>query len=165
MNPSQKLFDILKANGADFFLSVPCKLLGEFIDMLEEADDVIYTPVTREEEGIGICAGAHLAGKQPVILMQNSGLGNSVNAICSLLNYYEIPVIFVVSHRGGVEEKIDAQKPMGGITKELVKLTGMALYDLEKEADLAGLPEFIKTKIEEKQSMVILSQPSYWRGE
>ena len=56
--------------------------------MLEVDSTLIYTPVAREEEGIGLACGAYFAGRNPAVVMQNSGFGNSTNAILSLLNYY-----------------------------------------------------------------------------
>ena len=52
-----------------------------------------HVPVTREEEGVGIAAGAALAGGKPLLLMQNSGLGNCVNALASLTGLYELPLV------------------------------------------------------------------------
>ena len=81
--PEDALYAGLKEKRLDFFVSVPCKLLAKLISLIETDPGIIYTPVSREEEGIGIMAGAFLAGKRPAILMQNSGLGNCINAICS----------------------------------------------------------------------------------
>ncbi|MBL8503344.1 MAG: hypothetical protein JNL78_07885, partial [Rhodocyclaceae bacterium] len=96
MTPTDRLYETLKSTGLDFFVSVPCKLLGELIDRLAADASIVYTPVSREEEGMGLACGAHLAGRRPAVVMQNSGFGNSVNAVLSLLNYYKVPVVFVV---------------------------------------------------------------------
>ena len=88
MKISKKIIDNLKKGGVDFYLSVPCKLLANMIDILENDKDVYYSAVPREEEGLGICAGAYLGNKFPCIMMQNTGIGNSVNAIVSLLQLY-----------------------------------------------------------------------------
>ena len=58
MKISKKIIDNLKKGGVDFYLSVPCKLLANMIDILEKDKDVYYSAVPREEEGMGICAGA-----------------------------------------------------------------------------------------------------------
>jgi sulfopyruvate decarboxylase subunit alpha len=50
--------------------------------------DVRATPATREEEAVGIAAGLYLGGARPTVMMQSSGLGNSLNAIASLLVPY-----------------------------------------------------------------------------
>lgn len=166
MTPSQQLYAKLRENGIDFFVSVPCRYLAELISIVEQDKEVIYTPVTREEEGIGLCAGAYLAGKKPAILMQNSGLGNCVNAICSLLNLYKIPVVMVISHRGTRGEKIDAQIPMGKITKELLEKAEVDYIELQDvEEGLSMVNRYIKTATHRlsKSSVALLFPISYWK--
>ena len=77
-NVNAALLHELKQNGANFFTSVPCKLLGGFIKVLEEDKDIGYMPVNREEEGLGILTGAYLAGQVPVLVMQNTGVGTLI---------------------------------------------------------------------------------------
>ena len=99
MDSSEAIYDGLKDAGINFIVSVPCVNLSKLLNMIDEDDEIIHIPVTREEEGIGICAGAYLGGKKPAILMQNSGFGNSVNALKSLTELYEMPLLMIMSHR------------------------------------------------------------------
>lgn len=122
------VYHALKKAGIDFVTSVPCVNLGELIDAVESDDEIVHIPVTREEEGIGICAGAYLGGKNPAILMQNSGLGNSINALASLNLLYRIPVLMILSHRGDLGEQISAQVPMGQLTPKLLDDLGIPWY-------------------------------------
>ena len=105
MESSRAVYEALKKAGIDFVVTLPCVNLGEVLKMVECDPDIKHVPVTREEEGFGICAGAFLGGKKPAILMQNSGLGNSVNALASLFKLYQFPVLMVMSHRGTLGEK------------------------------------------------------------
>ena len=100
-------------SGFDFFVSVPCKLLANLITMLE-ADRSSHLHAGRSR-GRRCRVGMRglFGGPHPAIVMQNSGFGNSTNAILSLLNYYRVPVVFVVSHRGTAGEPIEAQCMMG----------------------------------------------------
>ena len=99
MKISQKIISNLKDGGADFFLSVPCKLLANMITILEADKDIYYSAIPREEEGMGICAGAYLGNKLPCIMMQNTGIGNSINSIGmasvteEILDTLRIPVL------------------------------------------------------------------------
>ena len=120
MKISKKIIDNLKKGGVDFYLSVPCKLLANMIDILENDKDVYYSAVPREEEGMGICAGAYLGNKFPCIMMQNTGIGNSVNAIVSLLQLYQMPVVFLISYRGTPGEPVGAQGGMAKITEDIL---------------------------------------------
>ena len=162
MTPSEMLYRKLKAAGLDFFVSVPCRLLDGLIRLIRQDEQIIYTPVTREEEGIGILSGASIAGKRPAILMQNSGLGNSINAICSLSNYYGFPLVFVISHRGTEGEMIDAQRPMGNVTKKLLENAGVPCQEIKHRDDLAVLDESIKQSLAANHSIAFLFPHSFW---
>jgi sulfopyruvate decarboxylase TPP-binding subunit len=102
--------------------SVTCKLPPGLIGKLQ-ADTENYTPITREEEGVVMACGTRLAGRRPAIVLQNSSFGNSANAILSLLNYYRVPVVLVVSHRGSDGEPIEAQRMMGNAIKDLLNVS------------------------------------------
>jgi sulfopyruvate decarboxylase subunit alpha len=90
----------LKEAGFDFFAGVPCSLLKGLVSTLDNDKSVHYVSATREDSAIGMAVGAWLGGKLPMVLMQNSGLGVSVNALASLSTMYEIPTLLVISWRG-----------------------------------------------------------------
>jgi sulfopyruvate decarboxylase subunit alpha len=110
----------LGAQGFDFFCGVPCSLLKGLVTELEKGRG--YISATREDSALGMAAGAFFGGKHPMVLMQNSGLGVSVNAIASLHWLYEIPVLIVISWRG--EDRSDAPEHwlMGEITAPVLDL-------------------------------------------
>jgi sulfopyruvate decarboxylase subunit alpha len=85
--------------GYDFFTGVPCSLVAALYDVLVDRGRPYY-PATREDLALGIAAGAALAGCRPVVMMQNSGLGLSVNALLSLQAMYELPALLLVTWRG-----------------------------------------------------------------
>ena len=144
MKISKKIIDNLKKGGVDFYLSVPCKLLANMIDILEKDKDIYYSAVPREEEGMGICAGAYLGNKFPCILMQNTGIGNSINAITSLLQFYQIPVVFLISYRGTAGEPVGAQVGMARITEDLFKILRIPILHCSSEKDLEKISTFSK---------------------
>jgi hypothetical protein len=79
----------------------------------ESYPDVQTTIATREEEAFGIAAGSYLGGKRPTVMLQSSGLGNSINALTSLFVPYQIPALILISMRGDEGEWNSAQVPMG----------------------------------------------------
>ncbi len=164
-SPTDTLYTTLRASGLDFFLSVPCKLLAGLIDRLQADTEVIYTPVTREEEGVGMACGAYLAGRRPAIVMQNSGFGNSANAILSLLNYYRVPVVFIVSHRGSDGEPIEAQRMMGGAITDLLKVIGVDQMSVTAPSMLSSVKPAIEAARAANRSLAILLPFSFWAGE
>ena len=87
--------------------------------------DVHTTLATREEEAFGIAAGLYLGGARPTVMLQSSGLGNSLNALTSLLIPYQIPVLIVISMRGDEGEWNAAQVPMGRAIRPILDSMGI----------------------------------------
>ena len=142
MQISQKIVTNLKVGGADFFLSVPCKLLANIITILENDKDIYYSAIPREEEGMGICAGAYLGNKLPCIMMQNTGIGNSVNSIVSLLQLYQMPVVFLISYRGTPGEPVGAQGGMANVTEDILNTLRIPMLHCNTEEDLDKISTF-----------------------
>jgi len=110
-------------NGSTFFTGVPCSLLKPLINEAQGNSAVKYIAAVNEGEAAAIAAGGFLAGCRPVVLLQNSGLGNLVNPLTSLLHIYKIPLLFIISHRG-IPGGNDApqHRIMGKITEKLLDL-------------------------------------------
>jgi len=87
-------------SGFDFYTGVPCSYLTPLINLLSAGPSVGYVGATSEGEAVGIAAGAWLGGRTPVVMCQNSGLGNTVNALTSLNHPFKIPSLLVVTWRG-----------------------------------------------------------------
>jgi sulfopyruvate decarboxylase subunit alpha len=90
----------LKEAGINLVASVPDINLLEVINLLYEDKEITHVPVGREEEGIGVCTGAHLAGKQTAILMQNGGLMNSCNGLTTTALQFGIPILLLIYYAG-----------------------------------------------------------------
>jgi sulfopyruvate decarboxylase subunit alpha len=84
--------------GLNFFTGVPDSILGGIIETLMERR--LYTPAVREDEALAMAAGAYMAGRAPAVLMQNSGLGTSLNTLISLNLIYQQPCLLLISWRG-----------------------------------------------------------------
>jgi phosphonopyruvate decarboxylase len=124
---------MLKEKGFDFFTGVPCSIFKEVINYLLAEPDVPYVSATREDEALGIATGAFLAGKKPVILMQNSGLGSSIGALTSLDLLYEIPMLLLISWRGYQGKDAPEHLIMGKATIKLLEDIGVPTQILPKE--------------------------------
>jgi sulfopyruvate decarboxylase subunit alpha len=125
---SEIIFNELIRFGIDFAASVPSNLFKNLLNMLNKAPKILHIPVTREEEGVGVTAGAYLGGKTPALIIQNSGLGNSINALASLNKVFKIPLLILVAQRGGKGETIPAQIPMGEATTRLLDAINIPHY-------------------------------------
>src|SRR5436190_15924132 len=112
---------------------VPDNPLSHILKSLkEDHPDIRTTIATREEEAFGIGAGLYLGGVRPVVMLQSSGLGNSLNALTSLLVPYQIPVFILVSMRGEQDEWNPAQMPMGRAVRPIFDAIGVSHITLER---------------------------------
>lgn len=118
LDVATELGDALVAAGFGPFLGTPCGILAPLLRALDERVGVVT--VAREDNAVGMAAGAALAGRCPVVLMQNSGLGQSVNAIASLVTPYRLPMLFVVSLRGIDPDPTQENLVMGRLTRMLL---------------------------------------------
>ena len=91
---------------------------------------------------MGICAGAYLGNKLPCIMMQNTGIGNSVNSIVSLLQLYQMPVVFLISYRGTPGEPVGAQGDMGSVTEDILNTLRIPMLHCNIEEDLDKISTF-----------------------
>lgn len=104
--------------GFDFFTGIPCSLAKSLIATLEERGG--YIPETREDAAVGLAAGAYMAGKQPTVIMQNSGLGVCVNALASLSLMYNFPCLLLITWRGYQGKDAPEHLIMGDISPTLL---------------------------------------------
>jgi sulfopyruvate decarboxylase subunit alpha len=154
--------DALARSGIDLAVTVPCKYIARLLVEMEEDRRFRLLYPSREEEGLGIAAGAYLAGRGSVMLLQNSGLGNMVNAYCSLNVYYGIPLCLIVTHRGDELERVPAQVPMGDRTERLLELLGIRVVTLEKPADLSLFEPALQAHRRHGSSVAFLSKKTFW---
>jgi sulfopyruvate decarboxylase subunit alpha len=134
----------LHACGCRHVVYVPDNPLSSVLDVLRsDYPDIVTTLATREEEAFGIAAGLYLGGARPAVMLQSSGLGNSINAIASLVLPYQIPVLAIVSMRGEAGEWNAAQMPMGRALAPILDALGVSHATAESpettEAIVAGL--------------------------
>src|SRR5688500_7711789 len=93
----ERFASALQEAGYDFFTGVPCSLVSGLIAVLENSAEVEYYPETREDAAVGLAAGAMMAGRRPVVVMQNSGLGVCVNALTSMALMYRTPFLMLIT--------------------------------------------------------------------
>ena len=98
MIDTQKFGEELKNIGYDFYSGVPCSFLKDLINYA--INNCEYVMAANEGDAVATCAGAQIAGRKTVVLMQNSGLGNAVSPLTSLNQIFKIPVLGFVSLRG-----------------------------------------------------------------
>ena len=113
---SRLIYDGVKAAGIRIISALPETWLVHLIRMAEEDPQMTLVRLAKEEEGVGISTGAHLAGVKSAMLMQNHGFLAAVNGIVSCAQLYRIPLLMLISDRGSFGEKDPWQTEGGGVT-------------------------------------------------
>ena len=116
---------LLRAHEFAFATGVPCSLIEDLIRSLQTGEHMPYVPAVREDIAVGLAAGAWLAGRRPVVLMQNSGLGTSMNALASCSLMYGFPALLVVTWRGHEGKDAPEHILTGAITERHLALLGI----------------------------------------
>lgn len=163
-SPESRLLDIITSAGTDLLCTLPCDRIKALITLASEREGLRHLPLVREEEGVGICAGAALAGWSPAVLIQNSGLGNMVNALMSLTTFYALPLAIFLSHRGVYKEAIEAQMPMGRALPSLLDAMGISYSTIDKDADLEGIGPTLTDIYSQGRTHAFLLSPALWEG-
>src|SRR6266852_5296532 len=131
---SRRLYEALKECGVRLLSVLPETWLVHLVTLAEEDPEMILVRLAKEEEGVGISAGAHLAGVKSALLMQNHGFLASVNGIVSLAQLYRIPLLMLITDRGRFGERDPWQTQGGHVTEPLLRALGISYAFLDDPA-------------------------------
>jgi phosphonopyruvate decarboxylase len=129
-----ELAAVLDGHGFDFYTGVPCSLIEDLIATLAGRARPPYVAAVREDAAVGLAGGAWFGGRTPVVLLQNSGLGTSLNALASFTLMYGLPALLLVTWRGYHGKDAPEHILTGEITEQLLDLLGIAHRVLTPDA-------------------------------
>lgn len=147
---SRVIYDALKKAGIGLVSALPETWLVHLIRMAEDDPEMILVRLAKEEEGVGISAGAHFAGVKSAMLMQNHGFLASINGIVSFAQLYRIPLLMLISYRGHFGERDPWQTQGGSVTEPLLQALGIRYQFLDN-------PETVAASIAEAQTLAYSS--------
>ena len=157
-----RVIQILKNNEIGLVASIPCDKARDFCFMLPEYFS--HVSLTREEDGIGVCAGSVLAGERPLLVIQSSGLGNSLNALMSLTKTYDLPLPILASWRGVENETIPAQVPFNAAVPKILDATGIPYTIIRESGEFEKIGDAVRDAFEHSRPHVALVLPGAWEG-
>jgi sulfopyruvate decarboxylase subunit alpha len=128
------VYQALKKCGIGLVSALPETWLVHLIRMAEDDPQMILVRLAKEEEGVGISAGAHFAGVKSAMLMQNHGFLASINAIVSFAQLYRMPLLMLISYRGHFGERDPWQTQGGSATEPLLQALGIPYSFLDDPA-------------------------------
>src|ERR687891_2693384 len=128
---SQLVYDALKACGVRLLSALPETWLVHLVRLADDDEQMTLVRLAKEEEGVGISAGAHFAGVKSAMLMQNHGFLAAINGIVSCGQLYRIPLLMLISQRGSFGERDPWQCEGGGVTEHVLEALRIPFDRLE----------------------------------
>ncbi|HKE29616.1 MAG TPA: thiamine pyrophosphate-binding protein [Bryobacteraceae bacterium] len=147
---SRVVYSALKDCGVRLVSALPETWLVHLIRMAEDDPAMTLVRLAKEEEGVGISAGAHFAGVKSAMLMQNHGFLASINGIVSFAQLYRIPLLMIISYRGHFGERDPWQTQGGSATEPLLRALGIPYAFLDQ-------PDTVERRIGEAQTWAYAS--------
>ncbi|MFT5657420.1 MAG: sulfopyruvate decarboxylase subunit alpha [Gammaproteobacteria bacterium] len=164
MQVDDKIVHDFVKNKIEFVTTVPCKQLAGVIDKIEASDDIFHIPSNKEDEGIGLCAGAFMGGKRSAIIMQNTAIGVTINTLVTLTQYYRMPLPMLISYRGELGEPVACQVEMAVHTKALLAQINIPTYHFHHEDDVNELDSILAYSFMCNKPVAILTDATFWKG-
>lgn len=140
-----QFWNYLKKRGFTFFSGVPCSILENLLREGIRDPAITYVFAVRENAALGVASGAYLAGRHSGILLQNSGLGNIINALTSFNLLYKVPVLMFITWRGYKGKDAPEHLIMGEKTLPLLRELEIPYKVLTAEAWKKELTWAIRT--------------------
>ncbi|HIH74501.1 MAG TPA: sulfopyruvate decarboxylase subunit alpha, partial [Methanosarcina sp.] len=159
-SPEEIVIEIMKKEGINLAATLPCDRIKNLLPLVSKNFPEIK--LTREENGVGVCAGFYLAGGKPVMLIQSTGLGNMINALESLNITCKIPLPVLTSWRGVYKEGIEAQVPLGVRLPAILEGAGLAYTIIDEVEKLSQLENVIRDAFENSRPHIALISPKVW---
>src|SRR6516162_10334919 len=131
---SKLIFETLKECNIRLVSALPETWLVHLIRMADEDPGMTLVRLAKEEEGVGISAGAYFAGVKSAMLMQNHGFLASINGIVSFAQLYRIPLLMLISYRGHFGERDPWQTEGGSVTEPLLRALSIPYAFLDDPA-------------------------------
>ena len=152
----KQIFDYLFNNGIENFVGVPDSTMKHFVERGFKKNKILIT--TREEEAIGIAVGMSLSQSNSLVFMQNAGFANSLSTITSLVQLYQIPIIFLISWRGFLKNDAPEHTKIGKIQPKLLQALSLQSKILNEKNWKASCDWALKLIKEKKPCALILKR-------
>ena len=133
---SKIIYTALKACGIRLLSALPETWLVHLIQIAEGDPEMTLVRLAKEEEGVGLSAGAHFAGVKSAMLMQNHGYLASINGIVSFAHLYKIPLLMLITYRGSFGERDPWQTQGGNVTEALLRAMNIPYSFLDAPASV-----------------------------
>jgi sulfopyruvate decarboxylase subunit alpha len=129
-NGPRLIVESMKEAGVSFVTSLPDANLQKLLALVDADPELTHVTLAREEEGIGICAGAYMGGLTPAIIMQNGGFLNSCNALTTTALSFNIPILLLIYYAGDLGD--EGFSMLGSVTEPVLRGIGIRYQVLRR---------------------------------
>ena len=162
MNICSMMYDLFDREGIDLISTLPCNKFQDLLGNLPDRFRQIH--LTREENGVGISAGAALTSGKPLMLIQSTGLGNSINALASLHKSYRLPLPIIATWRGRENDPFAGQIPLGKSLPGIFTALEIPYAVIENEGQIPDIAKAIRDSFLQSTPYLILICPEFWNA-
>ena len=146
LTSSKLIYETLKECDVRLVSALPETWLVHLIRLTDDDPEMTLVRLAKEEEAVGISAGAHFAGIKSAMLMQNHGFLASINGIVSFAHLYKIPLLMLISYRGSSGERDPWQTQGGNVTEPVLRALGIPYFFLD-------VADTVKKRIRQAQTL------------
>jgi sulfopyruvate decarboxylase subunit alpha len=146
----------LKRAGIDLVASLPDQWLGELIRQCEADPAITHVKLAREDDGVGICAGAFLGGRKAALICQNAGVLLSVNALGGIAYHHQIPFLILAAHRGHFDDGQYYQQYKGRLCEPVLEAMGLPHYVIDGPEQLSLIVDGAREAFLKRMPVVLL---------
>ncbi|RZN37264.1 MAG: sulfopyruvate decarboxylase subunit alpha [Methanophagales archaeon ANME-1-THS] len=156
------VLELIKRNNIEVVSTLPCEKLSALLRLVADERAFCHVGLNREENGVGISAGVSLAGGRPLMIIQSTGLGNSLTALMSLTVTYGLPLPIIASWRGVYKEQIEAQVPFGKALPGVLDALGLNYTLIEDSSQIGLVDDAIQDAFAHERPHIALISPRTW---
>jgi sulfopyruvate decarboxylase subunit alpha len=136
-NGPQLIIEGMKEAGVRFVTSLPDANLQKLLALVDADLELTHVTLAREEEGIGICAGAYMGGLMPAVIMQNGGFLNSCNALTTTALNFNIPILLLIYYAGDLGD--EGFSVLGSVTEPVLRGLGIRYQVLRRLEEIKAI--------------------------
>lgn len=154
--PPVLIVDRLKRAGIDLVASLPDQWLKDLIDRCDADPHIKHVKLAREDEGVGICAGAYLGGRKAALICQNSAVLLSANALGGIAFHHQIPFLIIAAHRGCFDDNQYYQMYKGRVMEPVLAAMGLPHYVIDGPEQLSLVEQGARQAFLTRMPVVLL---------
>ena len=153
---ADRIVKALVSAGVEIAASLPDSWLAPLIARIETESAIRHVRVGREDDGVGICAGASLGGKRAVLICQNAGLLLSANALAGYAHHHQLPFVVLAVYRGSFEDRFYYQMYKGLVTEPVLAALAIPFHVIERIEDAAVVGDAVREASLARRPVVVL---------